>query len=185
MASSPTLAHRYFFALKPDEETARRTYAFAEEALGSHGLLPPAHHHVTLGLTEDFAQEPAALVERLRRAGASVAAAPFALLLDRLVGSHRTVALRPGHAVPLLQDLQRQIAAAMAAQGIAMRQGWSFSPHETLAYRKEEPFSRRVTGFRWDVVDFVLVHSHVGLTRHETIGRWPLRPVEPAQFSLL
>src|SRR5690606_25023346 len=127
---TPTIAHRFFFALKPDEETARRTHAFAEQTLGAKGLLVPAHHHVTLALTEDFAEEPPALVARLRHGGGLVAAAPFTLRLDRLVGSTRTVALRPGHAVRPLRNLQKAIAAAMAAQGIAMRRDWTFNPHE-------------------------------------------------------
>jgi len=34
------------------------------------------------------------------------------------------------------------------------------------------------------VTEFVLVHSLYGLTRHEVLGRWPLRPQPDAQLSL-
>lgn len=179
------LAHRWFFALKPDEVTARRTRAFAEEQLGEKGLLRPEHHHVTLALTEDFESEPAGLVDALLRAGADVAAAPFELILDKLVGSHRSVALRPRHALPSLRDLQKEIAGAMTWHGAAIREDWAFSPHQTLCYRPGTPFDRPVTPFRWTVEEFVLVHSFVGLSRHETIGRWALRPVEDPQGTLL
>ena len=179
------LAHRWFFALKPDAITARRTHAFAEQVLGERGLLPPEHHHVTLALTADFEREPPGLVAALLRAGDAVTAAPFDLLLDQLSGRARTVALRPAHAVPPLRDLQRRIVAAMTAQGITLRPDWSFSPHETLCYRKGAPFQRPVEGFRWAVDTFALVHSFVGRSRHETLRQWPLRPAEDPQGRLL
>lgn len=178
------LAHRFFYALKPDDVTARRTHAFAERELGPKGLLRPDRHHVTLGLTEDVPDVPRGLVDALLRAGDAVAAAPFELALDRLAGSHRSVALRPARVVPALRALQAAIARAMASGGIALRAGWSFSPHQTLAYRRGAIFTRRVPPFRWQVTEFVLVHSHVGLHRHETIGRWPLAGAPDAQGSL-
>lgn len=185
VATAPRLlAHRWFFALKPDDITARRTHAFAEQQLGEHGLLAPDRHHVTLALTEDFDREPHGLVDALMRAGATVIAAPFALHLDRLSGSTRTVALRPTHVVRPLRDLQKGIAAAMAGQGIAMRPDWSFSPHETLCYRKGEPFQQPIEGFHWAVTSFVLVHSFVGLSQHETIGCWPLHAPDDPQGRL-
>jgi 2'-5' RNA ligase len=178
------LAHRWFFALKPDDITARRTHVFAEEELGAKGLLRPDHHHVTLALTQDFADLPDGLVDMLLRAGDAVMAAPFNLLLDRLVGSNKSVALRSTGAIRLLRALQASIATAMTRHGIALRPGWTFSPHETLCYRKGKPFIQPVTGFRWTVSEFVLVHSFIGLSRHETIGRWPLRPPDDPQGTL-
>jgi len=183
--SSQRLAHRWFFALKPDDITARRTHAFAEQTLGSRGLLPPERHHVTLALTPDFEREPPGLVAALLRAGDAVAAVPFDLLLDRLSGSARTVALRPAHTVPPLRDLQRCIVTAMAAQDVALRPDWSFSPHETLCYRKGAPFQRPVEGFRWAVDAFMLIHSFVGLSQHETVRQWPLCVPDDPQGRLL
>lgn len=169
------LAHRFFFALRPDDVTARRTRAFAAEQFGEQGLLRPEHHHMTLAITEDVDPPHDGLIAALRRAGdAVVDAAPFELRLDRLSGSHRSLALRPEHAMPPLRRLQAQIAHAMAREMVPMRAGWTFSPHQTLGYRAGRPFSRPVAGFRWDVRAFVLVHSFVGWTRHENLGCWPL-----------
>lgn len=179
------LVHRWFFALKPDEVTARRTHAFAEEELGEKGLLKPAHHHVTLALTDDYADIPDGLVNMLLSAGEAVAAEPFDLVLEQLVGSEKSVALRPKGVVRPLKTLQARIATAMKRQGIAMRETWSFSPHETLGYRKGTPFTRPVAGFRWSVTQFMLVHSLVGLHRHETIGCWPLIATDDPQGLLL
>lgn len=184
VAAMPEVLHRFFFALKPDEITARRTHVFAESELGSKGLLAPERHHVTIGITEDFLTIPAALVDALLRAGETVRAEPFEFVLDRLTGGHGVVTLRPSHVVRPLQALQARIDEAMAAQGLAMRAGWSFNPHETLTYRKGAPFTRSIDGFRWSVTQFVLVHSHVGLHRHDIIGRWTLCPPEDLQGRL-
>lgn len=180
------VVHRFFFALKPDDITARRTHAFAEAALGARGLLRPERHHVTLGLTEDMPTIPGAIVERLLRVGAAVSATPFDLVLDRMSIGYGTIVLRPSHVVRPLHALQSGIARAMAAEGLAMRGGWRFTPHETLCYRKAETAEERVIeGFQWQVKEFLLVHSYVGLHRHETIGRWPLQALEDPQGRLL
>lgn len=171
-------AHRFFFALKPDVDMAARTLDFARAALDAaqdgRGLLNAAHHHVTLALIADQAAPDPALIASLRRAGDRVQAAPFALHLDRLVTTHHTVSLRPSAPVPALIALQSAISAAMAEEGVPMRPDWQFDPHETLAYRKSDPGERIVAGFHWPVTTFMLVHSHVGLHRHETIGTWLL-----------
>lgn len=183
---SQAVVHRFFFALKPDDVTARRTHVFAEEMLGPKGLLGPERHHVTLALTDDMPAIPSALVDRLLQAGEVVRSAPFELTLNQLSVGYGTVSLRPSHVVPPLRDLQGRIAQAMAGRSLAMRKDWKFSPHETLCYRKAEQATQRpVEGFRWAVSEFVLVHSYVGLHRHETIGRWPLQAAEDPQGSLL
>lgn len=172
--------HRFFFALKPDADMARRTRAFAEDRLGVKGLLRAEHLHVTLALTEDFADVPAALIAALHHAGDAVRSAPFDLRLDRLTGSRRSISLRPSATLPALFALQAAIADGMTRVQVTMRRDWSFTPHETLAHRKGAPFEQRVEGFQWPVTDFVLVHSHVGLNRHDVIGRWLLGDDGPA-----
>lgn len=187
MSIPPALSdHRYFFALKPDAETANRTARFAEAQLGVQGLLAPGRLHVTLALTADRPTADDPLVAALKRAGDAVRAAPFDLVLDQLSIGSSTAALRPARKVPPLHALQAAIDQAMQHEGITMRPGWRFSPHETLRYRRSTSTgTQAVAGFRWQVTDFVLVHSLIGLTRHETIGRWPLRPAPDPQGRLL
>ena len=179
------LAHRLFFALKPDDETARRTRAWAEEKLGPRGLLSADHYHVTLALTEDFPAPSPDLTEKLLAAGASVYGSPFSLVLDVLNSSDRVAVLQPTMVPPALKHLQSCIKAGMEEQNVDVRKGSKFNPHQTLAYRKDEPFQYSVDGFRWEVNEFALIHSHVGLSRHDTIARWPLRPRDSAQLALL
>ncbi len=141
------LAHRYFFALLPDAMTARRIHAFAERTFGPKGLMRPERLHVTLAITADFDAPDAAMVDALLRAGDAVAADPFELMLDRLSGGQRTVALRPAHSLPPLRKFQARIAAAMAEQRVPMRPGYSFSPHLTLVYRDGETIAPPTQGF--------------------------------------
>lgn len=186
-------AHRYFFALLPDADVARRIYGFAGEALGGRGLTRPERLHVTLALTPDRPVHDSALVAALMRAGASVAAgapsdpAPFDLIVDRLSGSGRVAVLRPSHVPPALVALQSAIARAMATQRAAMRPDWRFEPHVTLAYGDHEAVDRHADGLGWTVRDFVLLESLVGLGRYECLGRWslpgasgPAAPLAPA-----
>jgi 2'-5' RNA ligase len=182
VSQRPQVLHRYFFALLPDEVTARRIHAFAEGEFGEKGLVRTDRLHVTLGITEDFSAHFPALIEALRRAGDAVAEAPFDLVLDRLSGGRRTAALRPAHGIPPLRALQAKIAAGMAAEGAPMRPDWQFSPHLTLVYRDGEPVTRAVERFGWPVREFVLIESLVGRTRHEILARWPLSDAQPSLF---
>jgi 2'-5' RNA ligase len=177
------MAHRYFFALLPDEVTARRIHAFAECEFGAKGLIRTDRLHVTLAITADLDASYPALVDALRRAGDAVSAAPFDLAFGQLSGGRRTAALRPTRNVPPLRALQSAIAHAMAAHGVPMRADWSFNPHVTLVYRDGEPMTRPVEGFSWSAREFVLIESFVGLTQHQILGRWALSDAQPSLFS--
>lgn len=172
----PLLAHRYFFAALPDRVSASRIHAWAERTLGPEGLLEAKRLHVTLAITDDFPEAQPALAGAMLRSGERVAASSFDMVLDRLSVGTRSTALRPGHGQPPLTALHKDIAEAMAGEGVEMREGWRFSPHVTLAYRESLPATRPVTDRGWAVGNFALVHSLVGLTRHEVLGSWALGP---------
>lgn len=175
---------RLFFALIPPEREARRIMAFAERALGDDWQMMAASRlHVTMAIGEDHGCEPPDLADRLRAAGDRVAVAPVDLRLDRLTISHRSAALRPSRACPLLTALHRAIMAAWPTRSIALKTGWTFSPHVTLAYREgNTPLSRPVEPFGWRAERLVLIRSHVGRTWHEPLGAWPLAPAQYALF---
>jgi len=165
---------RFFFAIRPDSDTAHMIDAFAAREVAEGRRVPPQHQHVSLALTEDVATPAPDVTARLLDAGAQVEGEPFDLALDCLSASRRTAALVPSLPPQPLLDLQRRIVAAMADRGVSLRPGWRFSPHQTLCYRRGEAFSRAVEAFVWRARELVLVRSLVGLGRHETVGRWPL-----------
>lgn len=175
--------HRFFFAVRPPVVLAR---AMAQSALwfgpGSENVRPD-RLHVTLDILDDFPLFPAEAAERLKAAGAAVAAEPFEIVLDQAVGSSRSVALKPQRKVVGLHRLAEAIGEQRSRAGLPLRQDYAFSPHLTLFYRDGRPFTQRIEPIRWEVEEFFLVHSLVGRTRHELIGRWPL--AGGAQYSLL
>lgn len=166
--------YRLFFAIRPGEVVARQTNHFSEGLGPAVHRVRPGHLHLTLAVTVDHLDYPCDVIKRLLRAGTSVMADPFDLTLDRLRISNGSAALCPSQSVPLLRALQSQIATAMGRAGVALRPGWSFSPHQTLFYREGRPDQRRIDGFHWRVEEFVLICSHVGRTHHEALGCWPL-----------
>lgn len=175
---------RLFFALIPPEREARRIMAFAEQILGDGWQMMAASRlHVTMAIGEDYGREPPDLADRLRTVGDRVAVAPMDLRLDRLTISHRSASLRLSKTCPPLTALHRAIMAAWPIRSIALKAGWRFSPHVTLAYREgNAPVSRPVEPFGWRADRLALIRSHVGRTWHEPLGAWPLAPAQYALF---
>jgi 2'-5' RNA ligase len=182
MESRTAPLYRPFFALKPPPVVARRIDHYAQGLAPDADRILPEHQHVTLGITTDREEYPYELIKALRRAGAAIMAEPFDLLLDGVNFGGRSAALRPSRSISGLKQLQRQVASAMARAGATPRPGWSFSPHQTLFYRDGRPGQQSIDGFGWRVEELVLICSHVGHTRHEIIGTWPL--LGSAQGSL-
>ena len=175
--------YRAFYAIKPPERIARQIDHFADRLDPAAHRVLADHQHMTLGITTDAPVYPYELIKALRRAGAGISAEPFDLMLDRLSIGGRSAALRPARAVPGLMALRQEIVRAMRSADATTRPGWTFSPHQTLFYRDGRPDQRPVPGFGWRVEEVVLICSHVGRTRHEVVGRWPLTGA--AQYRLL
>ncbi|WP_022683714.1 2'-5' RNA ligase family protein [Sphingobium bisphenolivorans] len=173
---------RLFYGLKPSPAVARQSDHFAETLDPAVRRVAREHQHITLGITCDYEDYPYAVIKALLRAGTRVMAEPFDLSLDQLSINNRSAALRPSRAVPPLNALQKEIAAAMKEAGVAPRPDWSFSPHQTLFYRDSRPEQRPVEGFLWRVEQFTLICSHVGHSRHDILGTWPLKG--SAQYQL-
>lgn len=167
--------YRLFYALKPSPLIARQTDHFAATLAPGLPRIPLEHQHVTLALASDHEDYPYALVKALLRTATTVRADPFDLPLDRLSIGPGSAALAPSRSIPRLRTLQHAVATAMKRAGASLRPEWHFSPHQTLFYCKRPLGARAVTGFCWRVEEFVLICSHVGRTRHDILGRWPLR----------
>jgi 2'-5' RNA ligase len=183
MGRSAAPAYRLFFAVKPPPRVARQIDHYAAVLAGGTARIAVAHQHVTLGVTADTPAWPQALIETLHHGAARIMADPFDLVLDRLSYGGRSAALRPSRANAALARLQRQVADAMTRASAPRRDDWHFSPHQTLFYRDGPPAQRRIEGFGWRVEELVLVCSHVGRTRHDIVGAWPLQG--SAQYRLL
>ena len=179
------VCHRLFLAIVPPPPLARQ---IAQAALwyGPEGRGARADRmHVTIDILDDFEDRPAHAIDTLCAVMGSVAAAAVAIELDQAVGSTRSVALRARRRNPALDRFHRAVGAARARTGLPQRAGYRFSPHLTLFYRDGAPFSRAIAPIRWVADEFVLVHSLVGRTQHEILGRWPLQGEDDGQYRLL
>lgn len=136
----------------------------------------PEHLHITLAILDDVAAFDSPFTDRLMAVGAAVRAAPCDILLDRERATTRSTALCPVGRQPGLRALHGELDMAMKRAGIEQRDGWAFSPHMTLFYRDGALATHDLDQpFGWTAREFVLIHSYLGLTRHDMVARWPLR----------
>lgn len=175
-AAAVAEAHRLFFAVLPPPDVAaiigeqRSAFGVTRSAVADHRL------HMTLAISNDHADAlPDGLTGAALGAGEALAAERFRIVLDQAVGGAGSIALRPSEPLPGLLTFQRSLADALDRTDFTMRPGWRFSPHVTLGYRKGARFTEHILPISWQVADFALIHSHVGLTRHDILARWALR----------
>lgn len=167
------VCHRLFFAVLPPLSCAR-LIGLVRDGLGN--LQTPVRDgrlHLTLWITPDFSSFPGHLAKVLIGIAGTIDTAPAVIALDRLVGSNSSIALRPRRQSAALRDLFLKLDGSLARLG-ARRPEWKFSPHSTLGYRPGVPFSRAIEPIAWESSEFVLIHSEVGASRHNVLGRWPL-----------
>jgi len=164
-----------FFAVRPPPALALRVIELATRLRNEHGLvgklLTPERLHVTLRpMVDDEAHLDAAM-----RAGASLVHDGFELAFDRAMsfpGSGAFV-LRSSDNLPALAAFRRRLNLAMGDTDAQASR--SATPHMTLLYdRKHSIAEHPIEPIGWHASEFVLVRSHVGFGRHETLGTWPL-----------
>jgi RNA 2',3'-cyclic 3'-phosphodiesterase len=183
-APEPAGRDRLFLAVLPDEAAIAGAGAIAAtlRQAASDTLVRPMHRHVTLHHLGDHHGVPAPVVAMASRAAQAAAAeiAPFELCLDRLerfdrrAGKAPTVLTASG-AAAAVRALHSRLGAALKAEGLGQWWNTQFTPHMTLLWGRQALAARAVEPVAWWVRELVLVHSTLGETRHETLGRWPLR----------
>lgn len=179
---------RFFFAVVPPVETAERIAAHARAMGLKRARVTADRLHMTLAITKDFDQGecPPAYVETLLRAGRRIAAAPFEMMLGKIVVGKESILAQPGEGHAGGKAVYDCIAQAMAGMRAPLRPKVRYSPHMTLSYDTAlTSRGLRMLGFGWQVTEVLLIHSLVGLHRHEVLDRWPLvpPPVRQASFA--
>lgn len=177
--------HRFFFALAPPPRLARLMANAAPWFDEAGHALRPDRLHVTLFLLPDFADYIPGVVKALHGMGGGLDAAPVEMMLDHAVGGASSIALRPSRRIPALVRLRHQLLERARSAGVGQRPDYRFAPHLTLGYRAGAPFQQRITPVAWRAEEVVLIHSLLGRTRHEVLGRWRLTGTVERQLALL
>jgi len=177
----PSQKERIFFAALPDAQTAARIYARAETFQREYGftgtLILPEHLHVTLFHLGDWAALPEEIVKLAKNAAEQVKAAPFEVALPRAESFRNSTGVFPfvlTGDVKDWQSLHASLAASLTKVGLSGATRGEFRPHVTLVYDRVRVKPLKIEPISWTVHEFALVHSVLGKTTHNHLGRWGL-----------
>lgn len=180
----PKSAHNLFFAILPDWASANHAVEVGESARRRNGLLGDplkrSNLHVSLqGVGLFYDALPRAIVAKAEAAASMMREAALDVRFD-LVGSYpRTSDTSPfvlhskAHQLRLVA-FHRALGEAMKRHGLR-RVSRTLTPHMTLLYDGLVLPATEVEPVAWTAREFVLIHSFVGLGRHDVLGRWPLK----------
>jgi len=174
--------HRVFFAVMPDADSAAQIALRAEHLRASGRLrgkrIKTQRLHVTLHHLGDFPELPVPVVTAARAAADSIAAAPFDVTFDHAMSfagrpGNRPFVLLGEDGLAALTAFWQVLGDALARAGLHVTRA-HFKPHMTLLYDRSAVARQSVEPIGWTVREFVLIHSLLGKTHYETLGRWPL-----------
>lgn len=173
-----------FFALFPDEDTAQKLESLAKHLRTAHALktkpfLWDRFHLSLYNLGEDD-RVPNEVIDAAGRAAASIEFDAFYLSFDRALSftgsaGHHPFVLPPAEGAAALGAFHRMLGAALKQEGLGRFVSFDLTPHITLFYADRCVEEHPVEPIGWQVMKFALVVSHVGETRYDFLGQWPLR----------
>jgi RNA 2',3'-cyclic 3'-phosphodiesterase len=179
----PSQKHRIFLAALPDAETAARIHGLAEKLKAEHGLsgnlILPGHLHVTLFHLGDWAALPEEIVSIASLAASRVRATVFDVTFKRAESLRNSTGVHPfvltgDKNASAWHELHEGLRIALTDAGLGGATKGEFLPHITLTYDKLRAKPDAIAPIIWTVRDFVLIHSELGRTTHNHLGRWPL-----------
>ncbi|MGB4248750.1 MAG: 2'-5' RNA ligase family protein [Pseudohongiellaceae bacterium] len=169
--------HTWFFALRPSPEDAQRIHAIADDLLAAKGVtgkrIGPDRLHITLDLVgHDVSPEVVAIA---CRAADSIRFSPFETRFDSLMtftAPSGPVVLLGTDGLKEVRELRTALASAMADCGFNPPR--TYQPHMTLSYDPRHRLPQMpVDPIGFAAMEFALVKSHIGHSRHEVIRTWP------------
>lgn len=173
-----------FLAVMPDQTAAMQASETGRDIVrrheaASHALRPRDNLHVTLNPIGSYLTLSETDVFTVSEVMSSLRAAPFEVSFDRIAsfanGERRLMVLCNAIRSEELMDLHVQLAKEMWAAGMTFTYNPRFMPHMTLSYGDTEIAETVLAEpIRWMVREVVLIHSLVGESRYEYLGRWPL-----------
>lgn len=179
----PVGQDRLFFAVLPDDRAADLASAVAAalSTVDRTSRIRREHLHVTLHHLGDHQGVPASVVQMAQRAAQAAAGSPcFEIGFDQIQrfdrhGRKAATVLTGQAGVAAVCAFQALLGAEMKRAGLGQWVDKNFTPHMTLLYSHRAAASQPTEPVTWVVRDLVLVHSYIGETRHEVLGRWLLQ----------
>jgi len=181
----PDKSERLFFALFLDRiTTAVVDRCFRQTFLGTRltgSRIPRHRYHISLQHLGDYRRLRSQTIYAATQIGNAVSIPPFEVTLSCIksfegspsrTGKPRRfplVLLGQGMA---LFELQRRLANKIKEYGLGVME--EFVPHVTLLYGPQLIPMQLIEPIRFVVKDFALVHSELGLTKYNILGRWSL-----------
>lgn len=182
--AEPRLTDNLFFAIVPDEDAAVRIARLAEHLRSKHDLdgrpLAMDRLHVSLYHLGTYEGLPTRLVAAASEAAATVAMPPFDISFDQAVSfsgrpPNRPFVLRTSESNTALTTFWQALAKTMDKAALGRWARSTFTPHLTLLYGDRAIAEQPIEAVGWTVYEFVLVHSVLGQSRYNRLGRWRLQ----------
>ena len=181
----PKRPERLFFGLFPDAQTAVHVGRFGARFICKNHLegtpLKSERLHVSLHHVGDYKRLRANVIYAARQAGKAVSLHPFEVTFRSIKSFEGAPSIdgRPRRR-PLvllgerdaLSELHKILGAAMEKNGL--RAAGHFTPHMTLLYGSKPIPVQTIEPIRFEVKEFVLVHSKLWLTQYDIVDRWSL-----------
>lgn len=179
-------SERLFFAALPSGQTGHCIWTSAAQFLRDRGLDWRLHEelrlHISLHFIGDFPRLREKTVFASRLAAANVSLPPAEITFDTIRSFDGAPSKngRPCKRPLVLLSRENGLCELHHGLGVALRKhglrsGKHFTPHLTLAYGPTLIAAQAIEPIRMLINDFVLIHSELGRTRYNLLGRWPLR----------
>ncbi|MBM3548829.1 MAG: 2'-5' RNA ligase [Alphaproteobacteria bacterium] len=167
-----------FFALRLDSAAAYDARQHALRLQARHGLKswprPKSLLHVSLCGLGEYNGLPQTLVEKAIEAAGSISARPFEIEFDRVMSFRTCLVLAGEEGAGGVRHLEQALGEALE-KGKVREPSRHFMPHITLIYDQTiVPPERLRRPVRWQVQEFVLIHSLVGQSKHIVLKTFAL-----------
>jgi 2'-5' RNA ligase len=169
-----------FFAVQETAQLTENISAHASDFKVRHGLrgslIVSKRRHVTLcAAAAAFGRDiPIEFIDAAKAAVKSIRHAPLDVRFDHVEHFKESGAVvLSGPDNTSVAQFSRVLAAALKRHGLTPHA--ISTPHMTLLYEKQRQLEDLpIEPVVWTATEFVLLISHVGQSRYDVLGRWPL-----------
>ncbi|HEY1752849.1 MAG TPA: 2'-5' RNA ligase family protein [Caulobacteraceae bacterium] len=175
---------RLILLFQPSEAERRITRLVGDMLRDLDGIAAPVRTrllHATVAVLLDIDMLSDAVIERYKAIGDYVAKRRFEQFdlrfnrASRREAGHQPLVLTSADGRRTFRAMQQAIVDAMGLLRLPPLPHGLSNPHTTLLYG-EGKIDRPITPVPWRLKELRLVHSHVGLSRHDVLETWTLPP---------